>query len=61
MKVRFIDGFKMVLVAENQLERLFMLEWEERSKIRVGDVMRMQEHHVNPEFIKWEFEPNETQ
>ncbi len=60
MKVRFIDGFKLQLVAENQLERLFMIEWEAKSKIQVDDLMRMSEYHVNPEFIDWEYKPNES-
>lgn len=60
MKVYFLDGFKIQMVAETQLERLFMIEWERLSKIHGEDPMRMQQHKINPEFIDWEFRPIET-
>lgn len=55
MKVEFNDGFKIVLVAETQLERLFMVEWELRSAIPIEDHMRMEGKHINPQYIDWKY------
>lgn len=60
MKVLFNDGFKIQLVAETQLERLFMMEWERLSRVAGEDPMRMQDYKINPEFIDWEFRPSEA-
>lgn len=56
MKIEFEEGFKIKLVAENQLERLFMIEWERKSAIPIEDQMRMLDRHINPDFIDWRFQ-----
>lgn len=59
MKVEFEDGFKIKLIAETELERIFMGEWQRRSEIRIEDMARMQSKHINPDFIDWEFRGSE--
>lgn len=54
MKIEYRDGFRVVLIAETDLERIFMTEWEKRSKIKVNDETRMLDFHIHPGCIQWE-------
>lgn len=54
MKVKFIEGFKLVLIAENELERLFMLEWDIRAHTELTDNHDRDCRYVDPAYIKWE-------
>lgn len=56
MKVEFEDGFKIKLVAENNMERLFLIEWEKRSRVELTDSRDQDYQLIDPAFVKWEVE-----
>ena len=53
MKVEFVEGFKLVLVAETELERLFMLEWDIRSHIELTDSQDRDCRFIDPAYVEW--------
>lgn len=54
MKVKFEDGFKVALIAETQLERLFMIEWHARSTVNLIDSRDRDCQFIDPGFVTWE-------
>lgn len=56
MKVEFLEGFKIVLVAETELERLFMLEWDKRSHIELTDSQDRDCEFIDPAYVSWKAE-----
>jgi hypothetical protein len=55
MRARIEEGFRVVIIAENESERLCMKEWEERSAIDVDDMCRDTKKYINPFYIGWEY------
>ena len=53
MRVEFKEGFKLVLVAENELERLFMLEWDLRANIELTNKHDQDYRVIDPAFVTW--------
>lgn len=53
MKVEFAEGFKLTLVAETELERLFMLEWDKRANIELTDHRDTDYRVIDPAYITW--------
>ena len=53
MRVEFVEGFKLVLIAETELERLFMLEWDKRAEIELTDKHDIDYVFIDPAFLTW--------
>lgn len=53
MKVEFKEGFKIELIAETDLEQIFMSEWEKRAVSEVTDNRDRDFRFVDPDYIDW--------
>jgi hypothetical protein len=56
VKIEFMEGFKILLIAETNIERIFLAEWERRSNVELVDDSQRDCRLIDPDFIKWEAE-----
>ncbi len=56
MRVEFIEDFKLVLIAETELERLFMLEWDIRANSDITDSNDRDLRVMDPSYVTWKAE-----
>ena len=54
MRARIEEGFKVVVIAETEAEKLCLQEWQAKMQIPVSDLDRILDFHLNPRYIRWE-------